>query len=201
MNGTSTASCLLRLITLGSVLLTAAVGAPAQDADSRGGAKPTAAAAAAKAPGHYYALVIGINDYPTGLPKLKTAVHDAVAVDQVLRERYGLITTLLTDGKATHDAILQALIDYQGSVDENDSVLIYYAGHGFSDEKANKAYWLPADANSSLSVHHIIADELTEDLRNLRARHVLVISDSCYSGGLSRGIESPVLPSKDPAFL
>ncbi len=135
------------------------------------------------------------------MPKLKTAVRDATSVAGVLKDRYGFIVKLLTDGQATHDAILQALVDYQSLAGENDSLLIYYAGHGFSDESANKAYWLPADANSSMSPHRIIADELTEDLRSLKARHVLVISDSCYSGGLSRSGSAPVLASKDPSFL
>ena len=201
MNSKTLASSFRRFGTLMALLLISAASPKAQGPDSRAAAARPPASASAATKGYYYALVIGIDNYPNGMPKLKTAVRDATSVAGLLKDRYGFIVKLLTDGQATHDAILQALVDYQSLAGENDSLLIYYAGHGFSDESANKAYWLPADANSSLSPHRIIADELTEDLRSLRARHVLVISDSCYSGGLSRSGSAPVLASKDPAFL
>lgn len=192
------ASTVVRYIAL---MLLLVAGSSAQEADSRAAVRRATPAAVAKATGHYYALVIGIDDYPPGLKKLKTAVHDAEEVAQVLQERYGFTVKLLRNEQATRLAILQAMIDYQALADENDSVLIYYAGHGFSDESANKSYWLPVDANSSLSPNRIIADDLTQDIRAMRAKHVLVISDSCYSGGLSRGVDTPVLPSKDLGFL
>ncbi len=48
--------------------------------------------------GHYYALVIGNNTYQY-LKPLQTAVADAKAVAQVLRDKYGFRVTLLLDAK------------------------------------------------------------------------------------------------------
>src|SRR5262249_45296239 len=41
------------------------------------------------APGSNYALVIGIDDYPAPLPKLKTAVNDARSFGALLNSKYG----------------------------------------------------------------------------------------------------------------
>ena len=36
--------------------------------------------------------------------------------------------------------------DYRDSKSENDNVLIFYAGHRWLDEQADRGYWLPVDA-------------------------------------------------------
>ena len=136
--------------------------------------------------GSYYALVIGIDVYPAPLPKLKTAVADARAIAVVLKERYGFQVQTLLDHDATRVSILDAIAHYRNTLGTTDNLLIYYAGHGYADHEADKSYWLPIDADSIYSANRIIADDLTTDIRVLPARHVLLISDSCYSGGLSR---------------
>jgi len=68
-------------------------------------------------------------------------------------ERYGFKVNLLLNAQATRSNILDAIVDYQATLTDNDSLLIYYAGHGFSTRNADgtydKAYWLPSDANSA----------------------------------------------------
>jgi hypothetical protein len=152
---------------------------PAQT--QRGVARPQQPSAAA-ANGAYYALIVGINQYPHW-PQLRTAVSDAQGVDAVLRQRYGFETRLLLDAQATRVNILNAFSDYRRRLRDNDNLLIYYAGHGARD--GGKAYWLPVDSDPDSSANWIIADELTKDMSVIPARHVLVISDSCYSGGLT----------------
>src|SRR5205807_6530264 len=56
--------------------------------------------------GAYYALVIGIANYPKPMPKLITPVSDANEVEKILRVSYGFKTQLLPD--ATRDQILTA---------------------------------------------------------------------------------------------
>jgi TPR repeat protein len=151
--------------------------------------------------GKYYALVIGIDQYPAPMPQLRTAVDDSEAIAKDLTNLYGFQVTLLLDGQATRANILNAIVKYRTILSENDSLLIYYGGHGYYDRDADKAYWLPVDADSSFSANRIIADDLTSDLKGLPARHVLIISDSCYSGGLSREAnEIPSFPST-PSYL
>ncbi len=139
-------------------------------------------------PGNNYALVIGIDDYPTPLPKLKTAVNDAKSFAGLLTSKYGFQVTTLLNQDATRDKILGAITHFRKSLAENDSFLIYYAGHGSYDRATEKGYWLPVDADSDplVTSRDISADDLVTEVRGLAARHVIIISDSCFSGDLSR---------------
>lgn len=149
----------------------------------RGIRPATSEAGAPISAGPSYALVIGIDDYAS-LPHLHTAVNDARAVGAALRDRYGFVTEVLEN--ATRYQLLSALNRYRSTAHEGDSLLIYYAGHGHYDKDADKAYWLPADAQPDNSANWIIADDITSDIRVIPAKHILVIADSCYSGGLTR---------------
>ena len=90
--------------------------------------------------GKYHALVIGIDEYKH-LPKLQTAVNDAEAVADVLKNDYGFDVNLLRNAK--HSVVIDALDDYEAKLGINDNLLIYYAGHGHQD--ANTGYWIPVD--------------------------------------------------------
>ena len=45
---------------------------------------------------------------------------------------------------------------------------------------------MPVDARDGDVANWISADDVTTTLKGMRARHVLVVSDSCYSGALAR---------------
>jgi tetratricopeptide (TPR) repeat protein len=148
--------------------------------------------------GRYFALVIGINDY-TYAPKLKTAVKDSEDVASLLRQQYGFETRVLTN--ATREQIIHALSDYRRTLKENANLLVYYAGHGFYDKDADKTYWLPADAEMHDTTNWIIADEITTDIKVIPARHILIISDSCYSGGITRSVDLAFTPQEQGRYL
>jgi uncharacterized caspase-like protein len=165
-------------------------------ADSRA---QTGAAQPPSASGRYYALVVGNDDYRS-LPKLKTAAADAREVERVLREYYGFQTKLLLN--ATRSQVVAALSAYRRELSADSNLLIYYAGHGYNDRETEKTYWLPVDATRDDDSNWIIADEITSDIRAIPARHVLVVSDSCYSGTLTRGLSlSPPPGSEREQFL
>jgi len=135
--------------------------------------------------GAYRALIIGINDYKDPkIPDLETAVNDARAVTELLRERYGFQVKLILDRKATKEAIYQALRDLASSTKSDDSVLIYYAGHGDLDRTYNDGWWIPADAKGGSPVTYLDNVQVQKSMRSMKARHVLLIADSCYSGTL-----------------
>jgi len=133
--------------------------------------------------GGYHALVIGNNDYQH-LPKLDSAVRDATAIGEVLDERYGFEVTLLTD--ATRYDILAALNELRKTLNKNDNLLIYYAGHGELDEVNMRGHWLPVDAEADSTANWISNVAITDMLNVIAAKHVLVVADSCYSGALTR---------------
>jgi len=147
---------------------------------------PQSAAAAATAwpeAGRYYALVIGNNNYQY-LRKLTTAQKDAKAVAATLSSVYGFDTRLHLD--ADREVILDALNGFRRKLQRADLFLIYYAGHGAFDKTANKAYWLPVDAQRDNDKNWIIVDTITSNIKRISSKHVLIVADSCYSGTFTR---------------
>jgi len=137
--------------------------------------------------GPMYALVIGVNRYEDKAFKtLTTAESDARAVNALLHDQYGFETQLLLNGDATRRAIIAALNGYRRRLDDTASLLIYYGGHGNYDKDFDKASLLPFDAEEQVTANWIQADDITSAIKAIPARHVIVISDSCYSGGLTR---------------
>ncbi|HXJ93689.1 MAG TPA: caspase family protein [Terriglobia bacterium] len=163
------------------------------------GVTPVASQPASEGPhGGFYALVIGIDDYQH-VQKLQTPVNDANAIAGVLQSRYGFNVTELRN--ATRHDILTALDGYRRTLHDNDSLLVYYAGHGHYDKETDKGYWLPADAESDSTADWIIADDITSEARAIPARHVLVISDSCYSGMLTRDVSPTITPLERNVYI
>lgn len=151
--------------------------------------------------GKYRAIVIGNNAYND--PKkvwrpLKTAVNDARAFADILRHHYGFsdINLLLN---ASRKQILSAINKMADKALPEDSILIYYAGHGWRNEKTQEAYWIPVDAVGEDDSYYLSNVRIREKLSVIAstASHSLLISDSCFSGSLldSRSIRD--LPDAD----
>ena len=149
------------------------------------------------------ALVIANQSYAgsDAFPALKTPLADAQAVADVLRQRYGFSTTLGEGTKALDlflkDAskaqIQQVLYELRQRLTPEDQLIVYYAGHGESDPDLG-AFWVPVDGQPKADFTWIAAEEITRELKRMNAGSVLVISDSCYAGGLSRGGAEEAVP-------
>ncbi len=133
--------------------------------------------------GTYHALVIGNNDHRFHTD-LRTAIRDAQDVAQVLKDQYGFHTRILKN--ATREEILTAINDYRKILTENDNFLIYYAGHGELDPVNQRGHWLPVDADPDNSANWLSDIQISDHLNIMTVRHAMVISDSCYSGILTR---------------
>ncbi len=149
--------------------------------------------------GAFKALIIGINDYTDPkIPDLATAEADARAMAGVLKKDYGFSTTLLLNKDATKSNIYLALRKLAQETKKGDSVLSYYGGHGDLDKVYNDGWWIPADARSGDPMSYLDNVQVKKAMRSMKARHVLLISDSCYSGTLFGSTRSlpPVIDSK-----
>ena len=146
--------------------------------------KPAASVSSIDTPlGNYYALIIGNNDYQS-MSTLLTPVNDATEAAKILKNQYQFNTRLLLN--ATRYQILSALNKLRAELEEDDNLLIYYAGHGKLDSINKRGYWLPVDADESNSANWISNTAITDILNAMKAKHVLVVADSCYSGSLSQ---------------
>jgi len=144
--------------------------------------------------GRFRALIIGNNNYQhnDSWKELKTAVPGATQLAKELEKEYGFSDIrVVTD--ATYRQTVQALSDLIASSQWNDNVIVYYAGHGFKNQKTGEAYWVPVDAegtDDSLFVSNARIREKIAALSDI-VQHVLLISDSCFSGALIRGYSGP----------
>ena len=135
-------------------------------------------------PNSFHALIISIKDYQY-LDDLKTPINDGKVIGELLKKKYGFQINYLQN--PTRDGITQALNKLQKKLKPVDNLLIYYAGHGI--EINNDGYWLPKNANKNDDTHWLSNDYLTRKIKNMKASNILVLSDSCYSGTLTRSLD------------
>ncbi len=189
-------------LVLASVLILASMKGFSERADNRGiqvvgdNSAKLSYASEIRPKGTYRALIIGNDDYrdPESLWKpLKRAVSDAKAIEALLVENYGFTDVERLINTSRSD-LLHAFRDFSKRINPNDNVLIYYAGHGFLDQYNNKGYWVPIDASGTDHTTFVRNSTIRDELSDIssRAKHTLLISDSCFSGTLlktaSRGL-------------
>jgi len=140
--------------------------------------------------GEYHALLIYVEEY-TVLKNLETPKEDIKEIAEILQDRYCFAKKnihILPNPK-NHDELVGKLDELKNSLGKRDNLLIYYAGHGSVDKKTQKGYWnLSYGQDIAISrVGSVSLDEaITNTLKTMRSQHILIISDSCYSGILTR---------------
>ena len=142
-----------------------------------------AVAGTVKLYGSSHALVIGIDGYTNGWPRLSNAIKDARAVAEELR-RKGFQVTIKTDLNSLR--LQQALKEFFAikGRDPEARLLLWYAGHGETVD--GEGYLVPADAPLSMDPGFLIKALPMRDFGSLvrlaKSKHVLSIFDSCFSG-------------------
>ncbi len=139
---------------------------------------------------NYYALVIG-NSHYANMNALATPTHDAQTIADLLTRRYGFKTTMMLD--ATSDQIGAAL-DRLTDLKETDRLLIYYAGHGgprFGPPE--RAFWFGVDADPNNSLRWIPADYVSEKIKQMKAKQILLVSDSCFAASITHANSTTIV--------
>ncbi len=134
-----------------------------------------------------YLLVIGIDDYQHEA-KLNNAVRDAKGIKTVLLEQYEgfeeeFIRELYNED-ATEENIFKELKWLIHNVTKDDNVIIYYSGHGILDKDFDEGFWVSYESkrgDRSSCVPNIM---LLRAIRRMNARHIALVSDSCFSGSI-----------------
>lgn len=133
-------------------------------------------------PPSYHALIIANSNY-RHIPPLETPANDAREIGQLLRDDYGFQVTVLFD--QTSEQIMKALHEQTLTLTPRDSLLIYFAGHGDTDEARGRAYWLGVDADPVTRQGWIEADNIRAKIKQMQATQVLLVADSCFSGAIT----------------
>jgi len=135
--------------------------------------------------GRYYALIIG-NQIYSKLDDLASPRQDVLAIASILENKYGFSVKTLHD--VDDSSVMHAINDLNEELNEDDNLLIYYAGHGsrLNSGEFTSGYWLPVNADPPPRDTHWVSNEaVTRHLSRLKAKRVLVVADSCYAGLLS----------------
>ena len=169
-----------------------------------------------KRKGTAYVIAVGVNEYANPQYNLKYAAADARDFGDEVRRRIGQLgefenveVVQLLDQDATKANIIAALrrlageqgppslkagpLDALKRVEPEDSVIIYYAGHGTA--QAQRFYLIPHDLGytgertklteeglKTILAHSISDLELETAVEGLDAGHLLLIIDACNSG-------------------
>lgn len=132
--------------------------------------------------GSYHAIVIGNSLYHY-MESLDTPANDAKEIARLLSQRYGFKVQLLLD--ATREQIMVALHDAKRTLTPQDNLLIYYAGHGDVDATSGRAFWLGVEADRDTHAGWLEADHIRAKIKEMDAKHVLLVADSCFSGAIT----------------
>lgn len=141
--------------------------------------------ATSQAYGRRIAVCIGINSYPS-YPALSCSVNDAIEISQVFNN-YGFDKVLLlTDEEARHEDIMGALEEVSEEIAEDDLLVFFYAGHGWTGTDANgtqMGYLVPYETRKGQEASDGLSMQtLREAVEAMPNCHSLFIMDSCYSG-------------------
>lgn len=150
---------------------------------------------------HSHALIIGINDYKSGIRSLSTAVNDACRLAEILEKDHGYRTTLLTED-VTYARVKTELCEHLVSgIGDDDRFLFYFAGHGIatavnSEYDEPEGFLLLQNSVQGQSSTYLPMAHLHHWLANLRCRHLLAILDCCFAGAFRWSItrEANLLP-------
>jgi hypothetical protein len=134
----------------------------------------------------YYALVIGINDYPgEGIPTLAQPINDAEKLIDALTTYYTFEKENITFLKnPTRSNLIDAFDKLANTVKERDNLLIFYAGHGIWDNQLNQGFWLPSDASKVSKSQWLSNGTIRDYIRAIKSKHTLLIADACFGGSI-----------------
>lgn len=130
-----------------------------------------------------YALVIGIDDYTNGWPRLSNAVSDAkIIAEQLGKSGYAVDLALNLDGKKLKEALRDFFIVRGAEPDAR--LLLWFAGHGqtIKGEGFLVAKDTPNQEDPSFKLSAIHMRDFGSWVRLAESKHVLAIFDSCFSG-------------------
>lgn len=158
-------------------------------------------------------VFIGISRFlDSRIRRLKVSDQDAIVLAEVMQQAGKLDKAIvLTNEEATleniHKAICQDLVE--GS-SPGDTVFIFWSGHGGrcaddnGDEKDGyDEYMVPTDGRlddlDAIRRTMLVDDTFGRWVQNLDGRKIVVLLDTCYSGGQHEGAKGIALPGLDPA--
>jgi hypothetical protein len=130
--------------------------------------------------GRRIALMIGVEEYDNAIPELETPVRDINDVAARLEQTQFFETRKLVN--PTKQEVFDTLLSISNEMSGEDTLLVYYAGHGYLMKENGRGYWLPRDASPETPDNWISNRDISRIFHRTRSKQILLMSDSCYSG-------------------
>ncbi len=146
--------------------------------------------------GQIYGIFAGISDYPGEENDLDLTDQDALRARDALLEGAGMSANnayTLIDGDATLGNFTSAMNNIGSQIGPDDTLVIFYSGHGSQTPRANGPNNTDPDGmDESLVLYddYLMDDALGSMLDNMNAGRVLLVFDSCFSGGFAKDVVS-----------
>ena len=133
--------------------------------------------------GASHALVIGIDNYTNGWPRLSNAVKDAKLVAAALEAKGFEVQLLLDPDGETLRRSLRHFYAVTGR-DPEARLFVWYAGHGHTE--FGEGYLVPADGplpeDPEFLLKALHMGDIGSMVKIARAKHALAVFDSCFAG-------------------
>jgi hypothetical protein len=135
------------------------------------------------------AVIIGVSKYADESMNLNSAAADAQIVKDYFSSKDGLNISsekikYITDKDATKVNVIKTIKDMFSTAGENDLLILYFAGHGWAEEK--EMYFLGHDTNKDDLIKTAISQkDIQTALSSSPARRQIFIADACHSGATS----------------
>lgn len=162
-----------------------------------------------------FGLVVGINDYkhfkprsetpPGGHTDLEGAVNDAKLVAKALRSKNVdlPLSHVLLDEQATTKKFLAAFDDILKRAKAGDTIILTFAGHGGQEREVAEPFDEKDNLDETLMFYEfdpknprtgrLSDDQIREKLIQAKEYNILLVMDSCHSGGLERSVNKSVI--------
>ncbi|MCX8473215.1 MAG: caspase family protein, partial [Sediminibacterium sp.] len=160
-----------------------------------------------------YALIIGNEDYSSRQTNLQKesnvpfAINDAKTFKDYCLQTLGIeeenIFFLFNATAGEMAAKIELVTEIIKRLGNKSELIVYYAGHGFPDDKSKAAYLIPVDVNVNNLASAIKLSDFYQKLSKTNAKKITVFLDACFTGGAreegliagARGIK--IVPNED----
>ena len=136
--------------------------------------------------GKNYCLLVAAQNYADeSIPSLENPIADAIRLKMILKSDYNFAdSNVINLFNPSNDDLKRQLLEMTNTIQPEDNIIIFYAGHGIWKDSEKKGYWLMANAKRNDVNTWLPNKDVLNLIAKIPSRHTLLITDACFSGGV-----------------
>jgi tetratricopeptide (TPR) repeat protein len=136
--------------------------------------------------GKNYCLLVAAQNYADeSIPSLDNPIADAIRLKMILKSDYNFAdSNVINLFNPSNDDLKRQLLEMTNTLQPEDNIIIFYAGHGIWKDTEKKGYWLMANAKRNDVNTWLPNKDVLDLIAKIPSRHTLLITDACFSGGV-----------------